>query len=120
MLALGVDVAFKKAQRGSGAVRIGTKFQIDVVAATISATASDEAVQELHTLTTGFLAMNVIPLKSLRSFAGKCSHVATIVDTFRPFLKDLWGAMSAVDADAGDGRGPKGCIWQSRIAHALL
>ena len=46
--------------------------------------------------------------------------MATIVDTFRPFLQALWGAMRAVDANAGDGRVPKVCIWQSRIAHALL
>ena len=71
----------------------------------------------IKVITKKLLGVNVLPLKALRSYAGKNSHVATIVDMFRPFLQDLWAAVAS--AAKGDSNAPPHCIWQVQAAHAL-
>ena len=42
-----------------------------------------------------FNAGNVVTIKALRSFAGKAMNIATILFMWRPFLHQLWAAMTA-------------------------
>lgn len=49
----------------------------------------EAALQELRDTILGFFETKVIPLRELRSFAGKANHVATLVYTWRPFLGEI-------------------------------
>ena len=51
---------------------------------------------------------------SMVSFAGKCSHVATLVQTWRPFLNELWAAFASAV-----GQAPPGTIWRAQIDRTL-
>ena len=63
-----------------------------------------------------FLAKNAVPVRPLRSFAGKASRVASAVYMLRPFLKDLWCAMSMSNIDS---HAPVRRVWVKQVQHTL-
>ena len=53
---------------------------------------------------------NVVSKKLIRSIAGRGSHVATVVTTWRPFLSELWAALASQPSGA-----PPGCVWLRQV-----
>ena len=86
-LIVGLKSAFKKAQFGTTIVWIGARLTCTNHGAEVSL--KEEAIQDLIRQTEEFMATNVIAIKKLRSYAGKCSHAASLVPPWKPFLKPL-------------------------------
>ena len=110
---LGFPLAFHKGQRGNSVAWIGNKLLVedDVIIATIK----PEILKELEAQIEQVLKSNVVSIRLLRSLAGRANHVASLLRTWRPFLQQLWGALSAT----GRCHAPAGCIWTKQVAPAL-
>ena len=72
-------------------------------------------LQELLEIIGGMLGENVVSRKRVRSLPGKASRVASLVWAWRPFLSELWTALSDLGADARATGCPRGCIWARHI-----
>eukprot|EP00974_Lingulodinium_polyedra_P089103 8638485-Lingulodinium_polyedra.AAC.1 len=68
-------------------------------------------MHEVQELTRTMSAANVIALKDLRRYAGKCNHLASIIMVWRPFLAALWAAVT----DHGPSNAPRGCVWRAQL-----
>ena len=83
---------------------------VDCGGSTVTGTIKKSVMEEVTELTVGFLAKNLAPAQAVRSYAGKLSHVATVISTWRPFLGELWaaltGAAKAQAAGSPDGGAP--------------
>ena len=114
-LVLGVRLAFDKAQFGPRVSWIG----VDIAAEPwkITAQIPDTKLVELEEMATKFLTANVVAIKPLRSFAGKATNIATLVFAWRPFLNQIWAAMSALDV--GTSQAPRNCVWTRQIETSL-
>ena len=77
-----------------------------------------DKLAELEELARDILTRNVVGRTPLRSFVGKAQSVASIVFVMRPFLADIWGALSAPEA-ARPASGPANCVWLRQIEHAV-
>ncbi len=119
--ALGLPIAIHKAARGSLVDWIGATFHIQFDRVIVSA--KTDMYVELEQLSRDFLNLNVIPLRDVESYAGKCSHVASLLWMWRPFLRDLWGAISQCKSEHTSlrevSRKLKRCIWTKQITHVL-
>ena len=115
--ALGVGFAFDKAARGHELQWVGATCCCNHDGVRISV--KPDTISELKCLTHQFLSKNVVPIKALRSFAGKCSHVASMIPTWKPFLGCLWAALASSDDSASTSRAPKNTVWTQQIRHAL-
>ena len=112
--ALGFNLAFLKAMRGRTVAWIGCQ---DTVGRTwVLATIKAERVAELLQLTEEYLRLNVVSIKLLRSYVSKAANFATLLFTWRPFLVEIWAAVSGSSESS---RAPNGCIWAKQIAPAL-
>jgi hypothetical protein len=70
-----------------------------------------------RTLANRMLSANVVSIAVLRSVVGKASAIASVIFTWRPFLVELWGALTDARASAG---APAGCIWTKQVRTPLL
>ena len=75
-------------------------------------------LQDLDKLIREMLSCNVVSEKELRSFAGKCSNIATVLYVWRPFLSQLWAALAARDSELTNA--PPNCIWIKQIETTLF
>ena len=80
----------------------------------ILATLQAEAVKEMRAIIGKMLSKIVIPIKALRSLAGKLSNAARLLTAWRPFLAEIWAALSAPS-----GHAPSGTLWSRQVAPAL-
>jgi hypothetical protein len=72
---------------------------------------------ELLAMTQKFMrGGNVISLKELRTYVAKAANFAMLLFAWRPFLGELWAAVSGKDGSSG---APKGCVWRKQVAPAL-
>ena len=112
--AFGFDLSFRKAIRGRAVPWIGVRVSIHPtwVVATIKA----DRVSELLELTRTYLSKNVISVKDLRSYVAKASNFATLLFCWRPFLSELW---AAVTSDHGSSGAPANCLWTKQILPSL-
>ena len=62
------------------------------------------------------LSCNVVTLKDLRSFAGKLMNIASLLVVWRPFLSQIWGALSSNNAS----HAPLNCVWTKQFKLSLL
>ena len=121
---MGLPLAFAKANRGSKVVWIGNSFVISNVLVGVSI--KQERLEDLLQVTKDLLEINVIPRKAVRSFAGKCASIASVIEAWRPFLTDLWAAIAECDArhkapgTDKSNNAPKNCIWQKQIRVTLF
>ena len=116
-LAQGYDLTYPKAQRARTVEWIGGVLKVyrDRVEVWIS----PDKAEEIRDITREFLSKNLVPLKELRSYAGKCSFVSSLIQTWRPFLDQLWGALKSANTDRSGGA-PANTVWTSQIRAALL
>ena len=66
------------------------------------------------------LTLNVIPVKDVRSLAGKAMNVATVIYVWRPFLRSLWTAIASLNKLSDNSGLPVGCVWRKQIVSALM
>ena len=93
LMILGSPVAVAKAKYHSWLTWIGV--QIKVLPNRVEVTIPEEKVTELVAIIRGMLEKNVIPVKKLRTLAGKSTHIASLILVWRPFLNQLWAAISS-------------------------
>ena len=111
-IVLGLNLAFPKAQLGTEVLWIGVVLKIDqdIIIAAIPT----DKLEALADIIEKMLSMNLIPLKDVRSLAGKGSNIATLIFAWRPFLSQLWAAMSTVQTNA-----PPNTVWTRQIEDSL-
>ena len=107
-MALGFPLAFKKGQRGPEIVWIGATLR--VTSSGVEASIRKSILDELRVQVSDILKSNVVSRKVLRSFAGRCNHVATLLWPWRPFLQSLWAPLTAPSSGA-----PHNCVWVRQI-----
>ena len=115
-LVLGVGLAFSKAQLGHTVTWIGVEFAIQPWELTLSIPL--EKLQDLDRLISEMLLHNVISIRDLRSFAGKCCNISSLLYMWRPFLSQLWAALSDKDTNSSS-RAPLNCVWTKQIRTTL-
>ena len=71
-------------------------------------------MDELRQLADDLAGKNVVGLKELRSFVGKCQAIASLLYTWRPFVHMFYAALHSVISGA-----PDGCCWGKQIAVPL-
>ena len=64
------------------------------------------------------LASNVISIKDVRCYVGKAQQIASLLHVWRPFLSNIWNAISKSN-DAKRPGAPAGCIWSKQIGGDL-
>ena len=114
--AMGIRLAYKKAQRGKAIVWIGASlemFGLGTKEARVRATAKQEIVDEIRAATLQHLRDNVTSRKTLMTYIGKLNHLAGIVEQLRPFMSDLYGVLYNTDSS----RAPNNCFWTRQWRH---
>ena len=112
LIVLGVRLAYHKAQLGDQVVWIGV--EIRVAAWDVHASIPLQKLQDLLSIIETMEARNVILVKELHSLTGKCTNVATLFYMWRPFLTQLWAALSETQT-----RVPANCVWLKQIERTL-
>ena len=116
--ALGFSLSLRKAKRAS--VATWTSVHFTVVASpddfTVIAQTKPALVEDAWQLVKECMASNVVGRKTLRSLAGKVSHIGSLIFALRPFCADLWAAIYSDPSTWA----PRGCIWVRQIHHALI
>jgi len=116
--ALGFSLSFRKAKRASAVTWTSVHFAVVGTPDdfTVVAQSKPELVEDAWQLTKECLASNVVSRKSLRTLAGKVTHIASLIFVLRAFVSELWAAIYS-DATTW---APNGCIWVSQIRMALV
>ena len=94
-LVMGVSLAFDKAQLDRRVLWIGVTMEAKQWE--IEATVPQEKLSYLEQIIVEIMSNNVVAVKSLRSLVGKCTNIATLVYVWRPFLNQIWAALSQHD-----------------------
>ena len=113
---LGFPIVFDKAKIGSIMQWIGVELRTGQDC--VIAVAPAEKIKELILIIDGFLARNVLPIREVRSYVGKAMHIASVIFLWRPFLSEVWPALSA-DSSHGGTAAPLNCIWTKQVVHSL-
>ena len=115
--ALGLPIAWHKAERGQSTEWIGAEFSI--ASRDIPNAQLPNVTQSDRKLTIAKLrASPVIRIREVRSLAGQCSWTAGLVEHLRPFTAPLWAVTSP--NRSRDLMGPtKGTVWTKAIDWAL-
>ena len=59
-----------------------------------------DTIEEVRNLTHEMLNKNLVSLKDLRSYVGKCTSIASVIFTWTPFLRPLWAALNIEEVGA--------------------
>ena len=132
-MVFGLPLALQKAAFSSQAIWTG--FTIQVCRSEVVVQIPEAKLADLLKIVGDMLCLNVVPIKEVRSLAGKASNITGIIIFWRPFLDELWAAIST---GGGHRRKPVlksrdepvsrtrsgsalvGCIWVAQIALSLL
>ena len=115
---IGLKIAFHKAEVGDQVKWIGALYQTTPHGVTISL--NPDLWRELLRLVKTFTQHNLIDVAILRSFTGKANFAAGLLFVWRPFLKDLWGALASYDAQMKKGTWKRpGRIWARQVRRPL-
>ena len=112
---LNFDLAFKKGDRDSTVAWIGST--ITASKQSVTASIKQETVQDLKTTLDQVIKLHVISVNNLRSLVGKLSNVAMLLVTWRPFLQQIWAALSVAGLNTNC---PTNAVWVRQIRPALL
>ena len=113
-LALRIPLAFGKASRGTDFTWIGVHCCIKAGKdGKVTVAGKEELMQEILKATREHIRTNVISVRDLQKYVGKANYVAGVVDTWRPFLTDLWAVINSCGPDSR----PPNCVWTRQWAH---
>ena len=110
---LGVRLAFDKAKIGNRLTWIG--MDIWVRDWCVEVQVPLEKLNDILAIVEGFLSSNVVSVRDLRSLAGKSTSIASVLYMWRPFLQQLWAALSATSQS----KAPLNTVWTKQIQTAL-
>ena len=110
---LGVKLATKKGQFGRTVSWIGATFSATNDG--IEATILSSRLLELKELALEIRSSNIVSVKALRTFTGKCQSMASLLYTWRPFVHMFYAAIQTCET----GTAPAGCRWVKQIIHPL-
>ena len=111
---MGFPLAYRKAAVGVSLKWIGMTIEVNQTGVTVSI--PTEKLVEIRTIASGFLKVNVVPDKELRSFIGKCMSIAAYECSARleAFHPQFYAAMYSEKSG-----GPKNCTWTAQIPQGL-
>ena len=112
-LVLGFRMAFNKAQLSPTVVWIGVG--LTVTTKRVEAFIPKEKLDDLLSIIDEMIPLNVVPVKRVRSLAGKSMNIASLIMVWRPCLAPFWASLSKNAT-----RAPKNCIWTRQIFWALV
>ena len=110
---LGFTIAMAKAKRGTTLEWVQAEYKL--FQSYVVASIKEGTINDVMKMTKDIRSLNVVPTKMLRTYVGKCASIASLVTHWRPFLAELWGALSTEVTNA-----PTHCIWTKHISSALL
>ena len=113
-LGLGFNLSIQKGKRGSTVQWVSATYAIWPDRSGITISLKEEIETEVRELTETIMSSNVVSFKELRSYAGKVSHIAGVLMTWRPFLQEIWGALACKDSNA-----PHNCVWVKQCLSSL-
>jgi hypothetical protein len=115
---MGFDLSFRKGEYGSKAHWIGCW----AITARLRVTAgiNEDKIVELRELLQEYIPANVIPLKTLRSIGGKANNMATLLHVWRPFLNEIWAAITLATNGDPSSNAPRNCVWMRQVLPAFL
>eukprot|EP00971_Amphidinium_carterae_P319005 6341080-Amphidinium_carterae.1 len=93
---LGFKLAYRKAAFGKEVTWIGATFELHDWGVRVSLKA--ELLQDIANLCDEVTSKNFLPLATVRKLAGKASHAAGLLPSWRPFVAIIWGATTAPTA----------------------
>jgi hypothetical protein len=111
--ALGLPLSLQKAKIHTDITWISGRFKQFTGGITVMI--KEELINDISQQIDNMLSMNLVKKKVLMSLDGKLVHVASLVQTVRPFLTDLRGALYANETSA-----PPGMVWTKQLRHVLL
>ena len=113
-MSLRIPLAFAQASRGADFTWIGVHYHIKAdLDGKVTVTGKSELMQEILEATMAHQKVNVISVRDLQKYVGKANYVAGVVDTWRPFLTDLWAVINSCGPDSR----PPNCVWTRQWAH---
>ena len=112
--AINLRLAFQKGQRGRAVEWTGCRILVNKKG--VAASLKQEACEELKAIIKGMLGTNVVPFKALRSLAGKLSNAARLLTAWRPFIGEIWAALSAAEKPS---KTLRSAICRAQIDHAM-
>ena len=113
-MSLRIPLAFGKASRGADFTWIGVHYHIKAGKdGKVTVTGKTELMQEILEATEAHQKVNVISVRDLQKYVGKANYVAGVVDTWRPFLTDLWAVINSCGPESR----PNNCVWTKQWAH---
>ena len=112
---LNLQLQFRKGQRGDTVDWIGFRSALrsGLAQQAVVVSVRPETQKELIGMIEDFCGRNLLTVKEVRKLAGKLSNVARLLLAWRPFLFEVWAAMSAA------GRANSRRIWTRQIRPAL-
>jgi len=96
---------------------VTTRSQVNECTVRAVVQVKQATADEVTVITTAFWRLNVVPVRDLRSYAGKCTAMASVISTWTPFLKPLWAALT-VEPSRSDGV-PRNCVWVRQFSDSL-
>ena len=111
-MVLGTQLAFEKAQFGQDIVWIGV--QLTLGPELIKAAIPRDKLLAIRAIICEMQTQNVVPLKQVRSLAGKGTNIASLIFAWRPFLSQLWAVLSTEQTNA-----PMNCAWTRQFETTL-
>ena len=90
--------------------------QITIGKAWIVASIKAERISDLRDLTIKIRSHNLVSIKELRSYLGKAANFAQLLFSWRPFVHELWSALTTDPSRSGVAHN---CVWVRQIDATL-
>jgi len=128
-VALGLPLALKKAAFGttviwtSAALKVTTGKTIKTRRILVEVKVKPDTDQEVRSLTGELLGANVMAVKKLRTYVGKCTAIASVMHTWSPFLRQVWTALPTAASGTSESHGtraPINCAWTKQFHESLV
>jgi len=82
----------------------------------INAAIKDEIIRAVYEDCCRLLAVNVVPIKARRTFAGRMVPDASLLFGWKPFIRSLWAPITENNRSMA----PAGCVWTKQIVSSLV
>ena len=112
---MGFDLATHKAQMHDHVTWVG--YDVRDEGETTAVSINQGFMKDLLIEARIIMGRNMVSRKALTKFTGKCNHVANLVYDWRPFLDQLWTAVSG--APKKRTWAPKGMIWTAQVRSSI-
>eukprot|EP00971_Amphidinium_carterae_P335253 6470994-Amphidinium_carterae.1 len=109
---LGFRLAYHKAAYGQSVAWIGAVFELHEWGVRVSL--KPELLRDIAALCDEALSKIFLLLTAVRRLAGKASHAAGLLPSWRPFVAIIWGATTSPTSECS--RLPPGHVWSKQLS----